>query len=89
MAYMLELQNLHKTFNRGTINEKAALAILSWTGVSGSYDGYGRDYVDRGKYGNRGKTGRTARAWLGNHKEGTKEIPGTAERAGSWLGGTA
>ncbi|MCI9074750.1 MAG: ABC transporter ATP-binding protein [Dorea sp.] len=26
MAYMLELQNLHKTFNRGTINEKAALA---------------------------------------------------------------
>lgn len=25
MAYMLELRNLHKTFNRGTINEKAAL----------------------------------------------------------------
>lgn len=25
MAYMLELQNLHKTFNRGTINEKIAL----------------------------------------------------------------
>ena len=25
MAYMLELQNLHKTFNKGTINEKVAL----------------------------------------------------------------
>ncbi len=25
MAYMLEIQDLHKTFNKGTINEKAAL----------------------------------------------------------------
>ena len=25
MGYMLEIQNLHKTFNRGTINEKVAL----------------------------------------------------------------
>lgn len=25
MAYMLEIKNLHKTFNKGTINEKAAL----------------------------------------------------------------
>lgn len=25
MAYMLELQNIHKTFNKGTINEKVAL----------------------------------------------------------------
>lgn len=25
MAYMLEIRNLHKTFNKGTINEKAAL----------------------------------------------------------------
>lgn len=29
MAYMLELQNLHKTFNRGTINEKIALDGLN------------------------------------------------------------
>ena len=26
MAYMLEIKNLHKTFNKGTINEKVALA---------------------------------------------------------------
>ena len=26
MAYMLEIQDLHKTFNKGTINEKVALA---------------------------------------------------------------
>lgn len=25
MSYMLEIKNIHKTFNAGTINEKAAL----------------------------------------------------------------
>ena len=25
MSYMLEIQNIHKTFNAGTINEKVAL----------------------------------------------------------------
>ena len=25
MGYMLEIQNIHKTFNKGTINEKVAL----------------------------------------------------------------
>ena len=25
MGYMLEIQNIHKTFNPGTINEKVAL----------------------------------------------------------------
>ena len=27
MGYMLEIKNIHKTFNKGTINEKKALDL--------------------------------------------------------------
>ena len=31
MGYMLEIQNIHKTFNPGTVNEKKALSHRTTT----------------------------------------------------------
>ena len=34
---MLEIKNIHKTFNKGTINEKAALREINWTLNDGDF----------------------------------------------------
>lgn len=34
---MLEIKNIHKTFNKGTINEKAALRGINWTLHDGDF----------------------------------------------------
>ena len=62
---MLEIKNIHKTFNKGTINEKAALRGINWTLNDGDFvtiiggNGAGKStllnmlsgvyYVDEGK----------------------------------------
>ena len=38
MGYMLEIQNIHKTFNPGTINEKVALNGVNLNLNPGDFD---------------------------------------------------
>ena len=77
MAEMLKIDNIKKTFNPGTINEKVALNGVNLSLEEGDFVTVigGNGDVDRGKYGDRRQTRTEPRALLGHYEKGARRLP--------------